>query len=223
MTLAEAQQQHCNTWTGDFRVVCGDWVQIDTPSLTDAARGDRSGGAVAAIERTKADASTAWAATTTGRVFVSKNVNAEPAGAVSWDRIDKATTPNRFVSSIYVDPANGNHAWVSYSGFNANTPTTPGHVFEVTYNPATHSAAWIDRSYDLGDQPVTDLVRDDATGDLYSSSDFGVMRLTKNATSWTLAGTGMPAVEVAGMTLAPNGRALYAASHGLSAWKLALR
>jgi hypothetical protein len=222
MTIAQAQQ-HCNTWTGDFSVTCGDWVQVATPSLTDAARGDRSGGSVAAIERTKADASTAWAATTAGRVFVSKNVNAEPAGGVSWARIDKATTPNRFVSSIHVDPANGNHAWVSYSGFDANTPTTPGHVFEVTYNPATHSATWVDRSYDLGDQPVTDLVRDDAAGDLYSSSDFGVMRLTKNGTSWTLAGTGMPAVEVAGLTIPPNGRALYAASHGLSAWKLALR
>jgi hypothetical protein len=222
MTLAQAQQ-HCNTWTGDFAVTCGDWVQIATPSLTAATRGDRAGGAVAAIERTIADTSTAWAATTTGRVFVSKNVAAEPAGAVTWDRIDKATTPNRFVSSIYVDPANGNHAWISYSGFNANTPTTPGHVFEVTFNPATHSATWVDRSYDLGDQPVTDLVRDDATGDLYSSSDFGVMRLAKNASSWTLAGTGMPAVEVAGLTIAPNGRVLYAASHGLSAWKLSLR
>jgi hypothetical protein len=222
MTLTQAQQ-HCNTWTGDFAVVCGDWVQIASPALTDAARGDRAGGAVAAVERTTADTSTAWAATTTGRVFVSKNVAAEPAGAVTWDRIDKATTPNRFVSSIYVDSANGNHAWVSYSGFNANTPSTPGHVFEVTYNPATHAAAWVDRSYDLGDQPVTDLVRDDATGDLYSSSDFGVMRLAKNATSWTLAGTGMPALEVAGLSIAPSGRVLYAASHGLSAWKLSLR
>ncbi len=54
---------------------------------------------MAAIERTKADTSTAWAATTTGRVFVSKNVDAEPASAVTWTRIDDdATTPNRFVS-----------------------------------------------------------------------------------------------------------------------------
>jgi hypothetical protein len=222
MTMAEAQQ-HCNTWTGDFSVVCGDWVQIATPSLTSSTRGDRSAGSVAAVERTTADTSTAWAATTTGRVFVSKNVSAEPASAVTWDRIDRSTTPNRFVSSIYVDPANANHAWVSFSGFDANTPSTPGHVFEVTYNPAAHSATWVDRSYDLGDQPVTDLVRDDRTGDLYSSSDFGVMRLAKNSTSWTLAGAGMPAVEVAGLTIVPGARVLYAASHGLSAWRLDLR
>ena len=34
--------------------------------------------------------------------------------------------PDRFVSSIYVDPANGNHAWISYSGFDANTPADAG-------------------------------------------------------------------------------------------------
>lgn len=222
MTYEEAQQ-HCNEWTGDFKVQCGDWAQIATPELTAAARGDRQGGSVAAIERTTADTSTAWAATTTGRIVVSKNVDAEPASAVTWTRIDQPTTPNRFVSSIYVDPENPNRAWVSYSGFNANTPATPGHVFEVTYDPATGTARWVDRSHDFGDVPVTDLVRDDVTGDLYASSDFGVMRLAGGTTSWTLAAPGMPNVEVAGLTIVPSERKLYAASHGLSAWALNLR
>ena len=93
---------------------------------------------MAAIERTTGDTSTAWAATTTGRVFISKNVDADPASAVAWTRLDddsRPTTPNRFVSSIYVDPANGNHAWISYSGYGSNTPATPGHVFEVDVQP----------------------------------------------------------------------------------------
>jgi hypothetical protein len=221
MTMAEAQQ-HCNTWTGDFSVVCGDWVQIATPSLNDAARGDRAGGSVVAIERTKTDSTTAWAATQTGRVFVTKNVDAEPGSAVSWDRLDLATTPNRFVSSIYIDPANPNRAWVSYLGFNVNTPTTPGHVFEVLYNPATHTATWTDRSYDMEDIPVTDLVRDDLTGDLYASNDFGVLMLASGTTSWVLAAPGMPNVEVAGLTIIPSERKLFAATHGLSAWLLNL-
>src|SRR4029079_19219758 len=123
-----------------------------------------------------------WAATTTGRVFVTKNVDAEPvtvvagartAASVSWTRLDDdAVTPNRFVSSIYVDPANGNHAWISYSGYDSNTPATPGHVFEVAYHPGTGTSTWVDRSFDIGDLPVTDLVRDDATGDLYAANDF---------------------------------------------------
>ena len=133
---------------------------------------------MAAIERTTADTSTAWAATTTGRVFISKNVDAEPASAVAWTRLDDDATndPNRFVSEHLRRPGNGNHAWISYSGFNSNTPATPGHVFEVTYNPGTGTSTWVDRSYDFGDLPVTDLVRDDVTGDLYAATDFGVSR-----------------------------------------------
>jgi hypothetical protein len=223
-TIAEANEL-CNEWTGTFPagVVCGDWEKLGANPLTSAFWGDRAGPAVGAIERTTGDTSTAWAATTTGRVFISKNVDAEPASSVTFTRLDDdAVTPNRFVSSIHIDPANGNHAWISYSGYNANTPATPGHVFEVTFDPVSGSSTWVDRSYDFGDLPVTDLVRDDMTGDLYASSDFGVMRLAAGTTTWTAAGPGMPSVEVAGLTIVPGERILYAASHGLSAWRLNL-
>ena len=221
MTIAEAQQ-HCNEWTGDFTVVCGDWEELGPNRLTSAFWGDRAGGNMAVIERTIADTSTAWAATTVGRVFISKNVDADPASAVSWTRLDDDVTidPNRFVSSIYVDAANGNHAWISYSGFSSNAPG--GHVYEVMYDPSTGTSTWTDLSYDFGDLPVTDLVQDAATGDLYASSDFGVARLAGGTTSWTQAAPGMPNVEVAGLTIVPGERKLYAATHGLSAWSLNL-
>ena len=222
-TIAEAQEI-CNEWTGTFAETCGDWVELGAPRLTNAAWGSRAGGNMAAIERTTADSSSAWAATTTGRVFISKNVDADPASAVGWTRIDddSAATPGRFVSSIYVDPANGNRAWVSYSGFGVNTPGTPGHVFEVTYTPATGTSTWADRSFDLADLPVTDLVRDDVTGDLYAANDFGVLLLAAGTTSWVEAASGMPNVEVAGLTIVPAERVLYAATHGLSGWRLNL-
>jgi hypothetical protein len=223
-TIAEAQVI-CNEWFGTFADVCGDWAELGTVRLTSATLGDRAGGNMSAIERTTANTSTAWAATTTGRVFISANVDAEPASAVAWTRLDDDATidPNRFVSSIYVDPANGNHAWISYSGFGSNTPATPGHVFEVTYDPGTGVSTWTDRSYDFGDLPVTDLVRDDATGDLYASSDFGVSLLPAGETSWVEAASGMPNVEVAGLTIVPAQRILYAATHGQGAWRLNLR
>jgi hypothetical protein len=224
MTLEEANL-HCNEWTGDFPddVTCGDWAELGTLRLTDAGWGDRALGAVTAVERTVADTSSGWAATSTGRVFVSTNVDADPASAVSWTRIDDdATTPNRYVSSIFVDPENGNHAWISYNGFDINTPATPGHLFEVTFNPGTGTATWVDRSYNWGDLPMTDVAVDTVTGDAYASSDFGVSMLFAGTSSWVRAGTGMPNVEVTGLTILPGERILYAASHGLSAWRLTL-
>jgi hypothetical protein len=223
MSLAEFRQ-HCNEWFGDFTVQCGDWEQIASPSLTAAALGDREGGSVVAVERTAADTSTGWAATQTGRVFISKNIDAPSAGGVTWTRLDSLASndPNRFVTGIAVDPANPNRAWISYSGFNVATPTTAGHVFEVTYNPATTAATWVDLSYDLGDLPITDVARDDVSGDLYASSDFGVVRLVSGATTWIAAAPGMPNVEVAGLTIVSGARRLYAATHGLGAWLLNL-
>jgi Arc-like DNA binding domain len=260
MTVAEANNR-CNEWTGIGGVQCGDWAELGAdrnhwltygPNVTCYGTlpapqvcpppypygTDRTGGNVAAIERAAGDTGTAWAATTTGRVFVTKNVDAPgvdefppPSGTnvrrvaknVVWSRIDLPTTPGRFVSSIHVDSANPNRAWISYSGYSVNTPATPGHVFEVTFNPATGTATWVNRSNDLADLPVTDLVRDDVTGDLYAASDFGVLRLPAGSSSWELAAGGMPNVEVAGLTIVKDKRQLYAATHGLSAWLLNLR
>ena len=70
-------------------------------------------------------------------------------------------------------------------------------------------------------RPVA-VVHDDVTGDLYAASDFGVMRLANGTTTWTVAGSGLPAVEVPGLTIIPGARILYAATHGRSAWQLNL-
>ena len=203
---------------------CGDFVRIgDSVPSTDlgsAAWGTRAGGAVAWIARAPQNAGSMWAATSAGRVFITDNANA-PAASVHWTRLDTfaANSPPRAISQIYVDPADANHAWVSYNGYNVNTPATPGHVFEVT-RTAT-GATWIDRSYNLPDFPATALVRVDLTGDLYVGSDFGVVRLANGATKWT--GTeGMPVAEVAGLTIVPSERVLYAATHGLGAWAMDL-
>ncbi|HEY3204246.1 MAG TPA: exo-alpha-sialidase [Thermoanaerobaculia bacterium] len=204
---------------------CGDFVPIGPPGATDltfiAYGFDRLFGAVAAIERAPGNTGTVWAATGTGRVFISDNADAA-ASSVIWTRIDTtaANDPGRFISSISVDPANPHHAWISYSGYDFNTPGFPGHVFDVTWDGV--AATWTDLSYNLADLPITDLVRDDLTGDLYAASDFGVMRLANGSTTWTVAGTGLPAVEVPGLTIVPSARLLYAATHGRSAWVLQL-
>ena len=69
---------------------------------------------------------------------------------------------------------------------------------------------------------MTGIAYDNITGDLYASNDFGVLRLVADTSSWTLAAPGMPNVEVAGLTIVPSERKLFAATHGLSAWSLNL-
>lgn len=242
-SLAEFRAQ-CNEFKGAFDTVCGDWEPLaansytppppyyatDTPSSSSRLTGtkyqdatfNRSGGTVSAVERAPGDATTLWAATSTGRVFVSKNVEAEPANAVVFRRIDTAATPGRFVSGIHVDPANSNRAWVSYAGFSAAASTPPGHVFEVVYDPVSATATWTPLDNGLADIPLNDVARDDLTGALYVASDFGVMRLEPGASAWVMAASGMPLGEVSALTIVPSARKLYAATHGLGAWSLTL-
>lgn len=246
-------QQHCNEFTGDgpdvnpnptSNAVCGDWVQLGNPAVagrltcTSASPAsptcpygtDRSGGNVGWLARTPSDPSTLWASTTTGRLFVSHDANNADAGSVTFTRIDglASNSPNRAISSIYVDPANANHAWVSYLGYNATTPTTTGHLFEVTYNPGAGTATWTKLddtgSSHYGDLPANAIVDDPQTGDLYVANDFGVVELAADdtASGWVLAAKNLPVVTVAGLTINPGARQLLAATHGRGAYQLTL-
>ncbi len=223
-------EANCSEFTTSSATpTCGDFTPVGPAGATDltaAALGTRAGGFVAAIERSAGDTGTMWVATTTGRVFISRNADA-PAALVTVTRLDtlSASDPGRFPSSIAVDPEDGNHAWISYSGYSAATPTTPGHVFEVRYNPVSAIATWTPLdggTGPLGDLPTTALVRDNGTGDLYAGTDFGVLVQRQGATTWLPAGLGLPAVEVAGLTLSQDRRVLYAATHGRSVWRMNL-
>jgi len=217
--------------TSGANPACGDFVQIGpagatnlTASAADYRGTTRSGGTVAALARTSSDTATLWAATTTGRVFISKNADTTNT-SVTYTRLDSldVNSPGRFISGIFVDPADSNHAWVSYSSYSSLTPTTPGHVFSVTYDQGAGTATWtnLDGS-SFPDFPATSVAFDSVKGDLYASNDWGVLRLPNGSSTWVVAGTGLPNVEVAGLTIVPSARTLYAATHGRSAWKLTL-
>jgi hypothetical protein len=228
-------EAHCNTAVGEFPSdllftgACGsanDWSPLGASTLTGTGFGaTKTGNTISSLTRAR-DGDTMWVGTGAGRVLVSRNANAA-ASSVTFTRIDTAAQPNRAVSSIYVDPTNRNHALVTFSGYEVNTPTTLGHVFDVVFDPIAGTATWTNISYDIGDQPVNDAVLDVATGDIYVSTDFGVNRLVNGAQTWILAADGMPTATVAGLTLAnakqSGDRLLYAATHGRGAYRLRLK
>jgi hypothetical protein len=213
---------------------CGDFMALGGPvtgSGSDA--GDltgnfygvdaRRGGAVASVARTPQNTSTLWAATGGARLFVSDNADIANPLSVVWNRLDNsaANSPTRAINAVYVDPTNAAHTYVVYSGYNANTPAQPGHVFNVVRTGPT-TATFTDISFNLPDFPVTDITRDEVTGDLYAASDFGVMKLPFGTTLWVTAGTGLPMVECPGLTINSAARVLYVATHGRSGWTMQL-
>jgi hypothetical protein len=224
--------------TGGDQPGCGDFVALGGPGgpgsasdLTSTNFGaSGAGGDVAALGRAPSNAGTLWTATSTGRVFISNNADAADPSTVSWTRLDttSSSAPGRFVTGIVVDPTNQYRAWISYDGYNANTTSTPGHVFQVVYNPTNQTATWTDLdggisplSDQLGDLPVTGIARDNSTGTLYAATDFGVLASSGDG-SWKPVAPGMPQAEVTSVTVDPSTHILYAATHGRGIWSLSL-
>jgi hypothetical protein len=254
--------------TGGDEPGCGDYRPLGGPfcdkfgtnpacgnqpgDLTGTVYGtDRSGGSISWLARDGADHGTLWAATSAGRIFVTHNAHASDPATVTWHRIDSSSSgnsPTRFPSGIYVDPADVSHAWVSYSGYNANTPTTPGHVFSVRENgTASGSGIFTNLNVeagssafptptDNGDLPVSDVVRDDAAQTLYVSTDFGVLRGDNDGTGGWHVTAGMPRYEVMHLEIQPSSRVatctgnkgnckktLFAATHSQGIWTMDLK
>jgi hypothetical protein len=222
---------HCDQFIaghGDaiFTGACGDWVALGKNLSTDNTFGhDKAPGQyIVATVRAPSDAGTLWVGLRRGRVFVASNAD-KPNAQVLFYRIDTSSTPERFVSGIAVDPLDPNHAFISFSGYNAYATasgTATGHVFDVHYDPMGHTATWTNIDHNLGDEPITGIALDSNTGDLFVSTDFGVNMLPSGGNTWTPAGTGLPPVAVYGLTINSSARVLYAATHGRSAWRLSL-
>jgi hypothetical protein len=243
---------------------CGDYRPLGGPlcasadsctnapgDLTGTVYGtDRTGGSSSWIARDSADHGTLWAATSAGRIFVTHNADASDPATVTWHRIDSSTSgnsPTRFPSAIYADPKDPSHAWITYSGYNFATPTTPGHVFEVRENGNTPGSGSFTNlnvestgtsnfptPFSDGDLPVSDVARDDDSHTLYVSTDFGVLVGKNDGHSGWHVTKGMPRYEVMHLEIQPSSReptciedkhcerVLYAATHSQGIWKLKL-
>jgi hypothetical protein len=229
----------CRFIGGSGAASCGDWVPLgvgfpfppgtnaDSPQrspgdLTGAAfGGDRAGGIIVAAERSPLDGGTLWAATSFGRLYVTKNADADGPGVI-FTRIDTPVMPNRFVTRIVPDRTNPNAAFISYTGFNALTPSSPGHVFRAVFNPSTRIAIFTSLDGDLGDLPVNTLAVDHARGDIYAGTDFGPIVLRNGSSTWQLAGNGFPEAVMVDLEFVPSQRLLIAATHGLGIYYLRL-
>ena len=189
---------------------------------------DRSGGHISMNEPAPSDRNVVWAATSAGRIFVTTNAGAADPAAIVWKRIDTSSSvdPQRYPTDIYIDASDPYHAYISYSGYNQATPTTPGHVFEVRFNPASGTATFtsLDGSGGkaLGDLPVGTIERDERKGVLYAGTDFGIAKQQNPQTGWTDAHPGLPTTTIPNLDIDQKNRVMYVATHGFGAWTLDL-
>lgn len=156
-----------------------------------------------------------WVGTSDGLVQIT--TNAGLLTTATFTNLTKAPLPNRFVTDIALDPNNQQRALVVYSGFNTNTPGTPGHVF-LTTNQGTN---WADISGNLPDVPVTSGVIDpNQANTYYIGTDLGVFQSTDGGATWIRLGNGLPKIAVFMLRYHAATKSLIAATHGRGVFRL---
>ena len=119
---------------------CGDWAPDRRGPDVARRSATGTGEYMVATGARRSNSGTLWAATRIGRVFVSTNANASDPRRSRSPASTRDAQPRPVRRGITIDPANPNHAWVSYSGYNVvHAGRRRGTCSRSTFNPArTH-------------------------------------------------------------------------------------
>jgi uncharacterized repeat protein (TIGR01451 family) len=196
-----------------------EWKPI-SPDLTSGCTGPAPNGArgcfISAIG--VGGGSAVYTGSEDGYVYVSTDAQVSPNP--TWRRLDRQrrVLPNRPVTQFAVDRSNYRIAYASFAGFNAATPSTPGHVFKTTNGGST----WTDISGNLPDSPVNSVILDPSfPNTLYAGTDVGPFVTFDGGAHWGPLGSGFPVVSIWQLDLDTSHRILAAGTHGRGAFRLA--
>jgi hypothetical protein len=142
-----------------------------------------------------------------GGVFISTNAL---SAAPTFSNITR-NLPGRAVSEVAFDPNDPTVVYAVLSGFNSQTPGSPGHIFRTTLAGAT----WINISPPL-DVPFNTIVLDPAPfpPTIYVGTDLGVIR-SFDGTDWsTVDDIHLPNVPVSELKINSQAGALRASTFG---------
>ena len=138
----------------------------------------------------------------------------------TWHKLSLAGLPNRYITSIAVDPKNAAHVYVSFGSYSRRwiPDAGVGHVFESTNG----GASWRDLTGNLPDAPVFKVAL--RGHQLIAGSEVGAFVLAsgRQGGHWLRLGSGLPNVTVWDLAVAPNGN-LEAGTHGRGDWELVMR
>lgn len=202
-----------------FRTTNGglSWTAISNDLTGDGAGGVGSfGSVISAIAIAKTSSAVIYVGTSGSGTSPSKILVTTNTGQ-NWGDSTKNNLPNRTITSIAIDPTNANRAFIGYSGYNANTPTKPGHIFLTT----NLGASWTDVSGDLPDIPVNAIILDPQNKNhLLVGTDLGIFETSNCGANWLQQNSGMANVSIADLDLRQD-RHVVAATHGRGMFRTA--
>lgn len=188
---------------GNASFSSGNWYVTNNPTtqnMTKQTLGNRS--YINQVKYSPKYQSVAMAGTNDANVWIGFNLGTGAASQAIWVDVTGSNTvlPLRPVQGIALDPtvsaANLPVGYAAVGGFNANTPTTTGHVFQVTCTANCASFTWLNKTGNLPDIPVDSIiVNPNIPQQVFAGTDWGVYYtddITVASPTWQRFENGIP-------------------------------
>jgi len=180
-------------------------VRIGPPESTE--------GIPTSIAVSPVDHGVVWVATGTGSVY---RYDVDAAGDTTATQLNDGL-PNRSISRIVAGYDSAGSVYAVFSGYDANTPATPGKVFVSRNGGAT----WQNISGNLPDAPANALALDPADPNrLWLATDAAVYSTRDGGATWQSERRNMPVVTVMDLVYHAKTGSLVAATFGRGVWTI---
>ena len=209
------------------------WVVTNNPTtqnMTKQSLGNRS--FINMVKYSPKWSSVAAVGTNDANYWIGFNLGTGTAGQANWVNVTggNSVLPNRPVLGVALDPSSPNIAtevgYAAVGGFNANTTTQPGHLFQVSCSATCTSFSWLDKSGNLPDIPVDSvIVNPNFPQQVFAGTDFGLYYtndITANTPIWQKFQAGVPSVMIWDMQIDRGATtlSLWTRSRGAYVWPL---
>ncbi|MGH4029515.1 glycosyl hydrolase [Actinomycetota bacterium Odt1-20B] len=208
-----------NTWAAGGRHV---WINRNGYAIRSSAEWTDAfdlgaGHTATAVAASGGTVYAAWCGPCNNQGFT-RGIAVGNADGTGWHQLPlpvEGTVPNRYLSSLAIDPADPAHVLLAVNGFTRKWTEGPGagvgHLFETRDSGTT----WTDISGNLPDVPANSVTLL-KNGTVALGTDLGVLLRPARGSSWTRA-RDLPTTAVLQLRTGPDGR-LYAATHGRGIW-----
>jgi hypothetical protein len=185
------------------------WYITNTPTtqnMTKQTLGNRS--YINQVKYSPKYSSVAMLGTNDANVWIGFNLGTGTVSQANWVCLtgdctsagNQGIVPLRPVQGVALDPtvgaANVPVGYAAIGGFNPNTPSTPGHVFQVTCAANCASYTWLDKTGNLPDIPVDSIiVNPNMPQQVFAGTDWGVYYtndITVGSPTWQRFENGIP-------------------------------
>jgi hypothetical protein len=181
------------------------WYVNSPANLTKQSLGNRS--YINQLAYSPATYTLAMVGTNDGNVQIGRNMGTGSNQSI-WTDVTggNAVLPNRPINDVQFDPRSMDTTdapaigYAAVGGFNPNTPSTPGHVFQVTCTVNCASFTWLDKTGNLPDIPVDSIIANPKfPQQVFAGTDFGLYvtdDITQATPTWYRLQNGLPNVMV---------------------------